>query len=119
MALCFGSSTEISVTARSKDYVMISGCGLLLFFSSSQPFGLTLDPFPPFGLATICFVGLSSYFIYVGIYSSALSAANDVQLRRSIKKSIEKQSDLLDKFGTAEVERQIQSRVLVLRGSIE
>ena len=97
-----------------KDYMMISGFGLLLFFSSSQPLGLTLAPFPPFGLATICFVGLSSYLIYIGIYSSAISVANDIQLRRSIRKSIEEHSDLLDKIGAAEVERQIQDRVLVL-----
>jgi hypothetical protein len=97
-----------------KDYLMISGFGLLLFFSSNQPFGLTLAPYPPFGLATICFVGLSSFLIYAGIYSSALSVANDVALRRSIKKSVEKQSDFLEKIGTAEEERQISNRILVL-----
>jgi hypothetical protein len=84
---------------------MISGFGLLFFFSSNQPFGLTLPPYPPFGLATICFVGLSSFLIYARIYSSALSVANDVQLRRSNRKSFEKQSNLLDKIGTAEEEQ--------------
>jgi hypothetical protein len=97
-----------------KDYMMISGFGLLLLFSSNQPFGLTLAPYPPFGLATICFVGLSSFLIYAGIYSSALSVANDVVLRRSIRKSVEKQSDFLEKIGTAEEERQISNRILVL-----
>jgi len=94
--------------------MIISAYGLLLFFASNQPFGLTLVPFPPFGLATISFVGLSCYLIYLGIYSSALSVANDVQLRKSIRKSVEQQSDLLDKIGTAEMEHQIQDRVLVL-----
>jgi len=49
-----------------------------------------------------------------GIYSSALSVANDVQLQRSIRKSFERQSNLLDKIGTAEEEQQIRNRVLVL-----
>jgi hypothetical protein len=59
-------------------------------------------------------LGLASYLIYVGIYSSALSVANDVELRKTIRKSVEQQSELLDNIGTAEMERQLQNRVLSL-----
>jgi hypothetical protein len=52
--------------------------------------------------------------IYVGIYSSALSVANDVELRKTIRKSVVEQSELLDNIGTAEMERQLQNRVLFL-----
>jgi hypothetical protein len=97
-----------------KDYMIISAFGLVLLFTSNQPIGLTLVPFPPFGLPTISFLGLASYLIYVGIYSSALSVANDVELRKTIRKSVEQQSELLDNIGTAEMERQLQNRVLFL-----
>jgi hypothetical protein len=97
-----------------KDYMIISAFGLVLLFTSNQPIGLTLTPFPPFGLPTISFLELASYLIYVGIYSSALSVANDVELRKTIRKSVVEQSELLDNIGTAEMERQLQNRVLFL-----
>jgi hypothetical protein len=101
-----------------KDYMIVSAIGLVLLFTSNQPIGLTLVPFPPFGLPTISFLGLASYLIYLGIYSSALSVANDVQLRRTIRKSVEQQSDLLGNIGTAEMERQLQNRVQMLTRNI-
>ena len=62
-----------------------SGYGLLLLFTANQHQIIQLNPYPPFGLPTICYVGLASYLILVGIYSSALSVANDFELRRSIE----------------------------------
>jgi hypothetical protein len=57
-------------------------------------------------------VGLSSYLILVGIYSAAISIAQDVKLRQTIKKIAIKESRLLDSIGFAEVERQIVQNVL-------
>jgi hypothetical protein len=71
-----------------KDYMIISGYGLILLFSSNQPLGLALGPFPPFGLATISLSAIGCYLVVAGVYSSALSVANDVQLRKSIRKSV-------------------------------
>jgi hypothetical protein len=97
-----------------KSYMVISAYGMTLLFAANQPIGLILVPYPPFSLASICFVVLSAYLVVLGIYSSALSVANDVQLRRAIRKSVEQQSDLLDKIGTAQMESQLQNRVLSL-----
>ena len=68
---------------------------------------IQLNPYPPFGLPTICYVGLASYLILVGIYSSALSVANDVVLRRSIRKSVQENSNLLGHIGEAQFEDQL------------
>lgn len=49
--------------------------GRILFgiaFWGNQPLGLTFLPYPPFGLVTILFLGLASYLVVVGVYSSAL-----------------------------------------------
>ena len=40
--------------------------------------------------------------------------ANDVELRKTIRKSVEQQSELLDNIGTAEMESRLQNRVLSL-----
>jgi hypothetical protein len=86
----------------------------VLGFAANQPIGLILVPYPLFSLASICFIVLSAYLVVLGIYSSALSVANDNVLCRAIRKSVEQQSDLLDKIGTAQMERQLQNRVLSL-----
>ncbi|MGA8564631.1 MAG: hypothetical protein WB587_07735 [Nitrososphaeraceae archaeon] len=95
-----------------KDYMIISGYGLLLLFTANQHQVLQLNPYPPFGLPTISYVGLASYLVLIGIYSSALSVANDAEVRHSIRKSVEENSDLLGNIGEAQFEDQLQKEVI-------
>jgi MFS family permease len=84
-----------------KDYMIISAYGMILLFTSNQPIGLLLVPYPPFGLATISFMGLASYLIFVGIYSAAVSVSEDTKLRQSIRKIAINESKLLDSIGSS------------------
>jgi len=93
-------------------YMMISSFGMILLFASNQPLGLTFLPYPPFGLVTICFLGLASYLLLIGINSSALSVANDIELRRSIKRSVSHESNLLGNIGSAQMQSRLQNRVM-------
>ena len=95
-----------------RDYMIISAYGLLLLFISNQATVLVNSSYPPFGLITISFVGLSSYLMLVGVYSSAVSVAQDIKLRQYIRKSVQQQSTLLDKIGTSEMEQEIQKKVI-------
>jgi hypothetical protein len=95
-----------------KDYLSTAGFGLVLLFTSNQATVLINSPYPPFGMVAVSFVGLSSYLLLVGLYSSAISVAQDARLRRSIQNSVEDQADLLGKIGTAEMERKIVKNVL-------
>ena len=63
-----------------------------------------LTSYPPFGLIMISFFGLASYLLLIGIYSSAISVAEDSNLRRSIRSFAMKESRLLDSIGMAQVE---------------
>jgi hypothetical protein len=93
-----------------------SAYGFVLLFVSNQ--ALVFVPHPPFGLATTFFVGLSSYLILVGIYHSAISVAQDIKLRQSIRKFALKESKLLDSIGTSQMEQEIRQRVIrILRES--
>jgi hypothetical protein len=96
-----------------KDYMIIAGCGLALFELATTG-NVILASYPPFGLASVSLVGLSSYMILMGIYSSAISVSQDVKLRQSIRKFAMKESRLLDSIGTAQMEQEIQSRVLTI-----
>jgi hypothetical protein len=94
-----------------KEYMIISGYGLLLLFTANQHQVLQQNPYPPFGLPTICYVGLASYLILIGVYSSALSVAEDKKLRQIIRTSVLKEVSLLDSMGTAVMEDRIRQKV--------
>src|SRR5919106_7053166 len=68
-----------------KDYLLICGFGFLLFFSAGQV-TLANSLYPPYGLATMSFYGLSSFLILLGLYASAFSISQDSGLRRLIIK---------------------------------
>ena len=67
--------------AKVKGYLVISGIGLLLLLISYRPQEIITGPFPPFGLLSASFMGLSSYLVFFGIYSSAISVSQDSKLR--------------------------------------
>jgi hypothetical protein len=93
-----------------RDYIAISAYGFILFFVSDQ-ISIIHASYPPFGLATISFIGLSSYLILMGVYSSAISLSQDAKLRRSIRDSAINESQLLGNIGAAQIEQEIIKRV--------
>jgi hypothetical protein len=97
-----------------RDYLTISAYGFVLLFISNQAIVLVDAPYPPFGLATISFMGLSAYLILVGISSSAISIAEDSKLRQSIRKFAIDESKLLDSIGSAQMEQQIEKKVIMM-----
>ena len=95
-----------------RDYMIISAYGIMLLFTSNQAIVLITAPYPPFGLATISFMVLASYLISTGVYSSAISIAQDVKLRQSLRISVEQQSNLLDNIGSSQMEQEVQKKVV-------
>jgi hypothetical protein len=102
-------SSNKSTTLR--DYMTMTGYGLVLFVISGSAL-IDHAPYPPFGLISIITMQLSSYLIFVGLYSSAVSISADISLRKSIRKNTIDQSKLLDTIGQAELEKELTKRVL-------
>jgi hypothetical protein len=94
-----------------RDHMIIAAYGLLLFYVAGTATA-TQAAYPPFGLASVAFTGLSCYLIYTGLYSSAISVSQDLTLRQSIRESVKEQSKFLDSMGTAQMENELQNRVL-------
>jgi hypothetical protein len=94
-----------------RDYLIIAAYGLLLFYVAGSA-AVSQAAYPPFGLASVAFTGLSCYLIYTGLYSSAISVSQDLALRQSIRQSVQEQSKFLDSMGTAQMESELQTRVL-------
>jgi hypothetical protein len=96
-----------------RDYLMISAYGFILLAISSQT-TLIASSYPPIGLATLTFYGLSAYLVLVGLYSTAISVSHDVELRRSIAKSATEQSNLIPGIATAQMHVELQNRVMAV-----
>jgi hypothetical protein len=97
---------------RVRYYLVICEYGFVLLFISNQAIVLVAVPYPPFGLATVSFLGLSSYLVLIGLYYSAISVSQDTHLRKSIRTIALKETKLLDSIGTAQMQLEIESRVL-------
>jgi hypothetical protein len=106
------ASKSLPKQSNVKVYLIISALGIVLLFTSNQAIILVSFSYPPFGIATISFMGLASYLILVGVYSSAISIAQDSKLRQTIRRSAIKESKLLDSIGLAHMEDQLMSNVL-------
>jgi signal transduction histidine kinase len=94
-----------------KDYMIIAGSGFALFALATTG-NVMLASYPPLGLASVSFVGLSSYLILMGIYSSTISMSEDVKLRQVIRKSAADESKLLVSIGSAQMEQKIEKKVI-------
>jgi hypothetical protein len=100
-----------------RKHMIMAAYGFLLFYIAGSA-GASQAAYPPFGLASVSFIGLSCYMIYSGLYSSAVTVSQDIALRHSIRKSVTEQSKLLDSIGTAQMEQELQSRVLTITNKL-
>ena len=57
-------------------------------------------------------MGLSSYLVFFGIYSSAISVSQDSKLRASIRKSVEAEVNFIGNIASAEMTHTVTERVL-------
>jgi hypothetical protein len=96
-----------------RNHMIIAAYGLLLFYIAGSAFAAQAA-YPPYGLASVSFTGISCYLIFSGLYSAAVIISQDTALRQSIRRSVTEQSKLLDSIGTAQMEQELQSRVLTI-----
>lgn len=96
-----------------RNYMIIAAYGFVLFYIAGSAW-TSQAAYPPYGLISVSFTGLSCYLIYNGLYYSAVSISQDMTLRLSIKKSVMEQSKLLHSIGTAEMENEIQKQLLIV-----
>ena len=94
-----------------KYFMMLSAFGIMLLSISNVDTGIFMLPYPPFGLVTLSFLGISSYLLLVGIYSSAISVSLDHKIRSSVQNSVEHELRFVSKIGTSQMEQDIQQRV--------
>jgi hypothetical protein len=112
------AAKKIRKDSAVRTYMIITACGFILYFICTQV-GLYNASYPPFGFATYSLLGLSTYLIFLGLYSSAISVSQDNKLRASIKKLATQDSNLLSSIGTAHMEQEIQRTVSSMKNVVE
>jgi hypothetical protein len=92
-------------------YLDISARGVIILFLSffANP---SAGSYLPFGVIAASFFAFGAYLFFSGIYSSAISVSEDMNLRKSIRKSVLEQSKLLGSIGTSQMQLELQKRVL-------
>lgn len=95
-----------------KNFFIVSAIGIISLFSSIQPGSPFYAAYPPFGLVTLVFLGLSSYMLLVGMVGSAAYISRNTDVRQEVYKGLEKDSAVL-KMGFAEMQLEVQKRVIV------
>jgi hypothetical protein len=112
--LLFGASFFIMMKYVKNEslekFLLITGIGLALFFISGTA-TLIQAAYPPFGAPSISFLGMASYFIFIGLYKTALSISHDYKLLRVIEQSIIRDSALLNMMGRAQFELEARKKV--------
>lgn len=103
-----------------KKYLWITSFGMLLFFTSNQEPPLQTKLFPPFGIMSSAITGLSLYFIFLGIVSTALYLSNVTSYKTLVSKKLREDKifrsiarsyfeDKLNPIVNSAIERQLYS----------
>ena len=86
-----------------KTSMTIAGFGFIFLFLTNQANGIIVSPYPPFGITTSLFFGISSFLVMIGFYCSALYMSEHRDIRRIIKNDIRKY-DLLTQMSNKFIE---------------
>jgi hypothetical protein len=112
-ALAFLSIARKIKGKSMKTYLLITAIGIFSLFSAIQPGLPFYAAFPPFGLVTALFLGISAYLLLIGMIGCAAYVSRDNELRREIYKNFVN-SDVLGKMGLAEIYREMEDSIFPL-----
>jgi hypothetical protein len=94
------------------NYLIIAALSTILVSPTANNW-ITNNSYPPFGAIQRAFIVLASFLFSIGIYSVALSVAQDAELRHLARKYA-KEYALLDTLGTAQEDAEIIQKVIKL-----
>ena len=84
----------LSDTTLIKDYMIITAYAFILFFATTLT-SIGGVGYPPFGIVNVFLVGPFSFLILNGLYRSAISVAEDVNLRQSVRNTTKKRIETI------------------------
>jgi hypothetical protein len=94
------------------NYLIIAAFATIIISPTTNNW-ITNNSYPPFGAIQRAFLVLASFLFSIGIYSVALSVAQDSELRHLARKYV-KEYALLDTLGNAQMEAETTRKVVKL-----
>ena len=117
-AISFVMISKYVDNQKLKLYLLISGTGMMLLFSSNQISLVQLIPYPPFGLTTISLISISSFLLLIGLHRLAHSMAHDKQLLEFIREVVnQRASKFLFDMGSAQWQKEIDQTIPMILNS--
>jgi hypothetical protein len=104
-------AARLSGLGQQRKSLIVTGIGIMLLFASKDVSSLITHSYPPLGLISIGFMGLASYMVYIGIYSTATITSRDKKLRRDLREKVENNMMLLKSIATSQDHIDIEKNV--------
>ncbi len=114
--LSIARTVKVGTAVRTQ--LMMTAYGFLLFYITGTAVAVQAA-YPPYGLVSVSLIGLSCYLIYSGLYAATQIVSQDNSLLRSIKKSVTEQANFLGGLGTAQRNKELESKVLTIAKNLE
>ena len=112
VAKTLGRQTTSSSHDKIINYLIIAALSTILVSPTTNNW-ITNNSYPPFGAIQRAFLVLASFLFSTGIYSVALSLAQDAKLRHLARKYA-KEYALLDSLGNAQMDAEIRRKFVKL-----
>lgn len=105
------TSRSLPKNSKLRTYLNITGHGFIILLISNQ-YGIILHyPYPPYGVLAISSTYLGGYLLLVGIYSTAISSAQNIKIHNEISRVLQANSKFSHEMATAvfidSIEKQI------------
>jgi len=109
-SLSFLITSRLIANTKVRKSLMMSAIGVAIIFGSVEVTTLQYRLYPPFGLVTEAFMPVGAYLMFIGIFTSATSIANDARLREDFYKSAISQLNLLKTIGVRQMETELMKK---------
>jgi len=106
--IVFLTAARIINQRNLQNSLTITAIGIAIVYSSIEINSLLYAAYPPFGIVTIMLMPFGSFFLFVGLLSSARLVSQDRILRKEFLQTAEKQLALLKTIGRVQMEKELE-----------
>jgi len=113
------TSKSLPKNSKLRTYLNITGHGFIILLISNQYNIILHYPYPPYGLLAISSTYLGGYLLLVGIYSTALSSAQNIKIHNEISKIVQANSKFSHEMAKAVFIDGIEKQITKIEKGIE
>ncbi len=113
------AAKSVPKNSKLRTYMNLTGHGFILLLVSGQYSIILHYPYPPYGMIAISSTYFGAYLLMVGIYSTALSSAQNIKIHNEISRIVRENSKISHEMGTAIFINSIEKQVSKIGKRIE